>query len=256
MVGKLKWSVLLVSLFMLLTTSAMAMVIEGGVAVWNKDLSGWVKYKGNRVDTEDDLGTGSLTSPYYWLRFEHPIPFIPNVKLEYSPFEMDSTGTIDETFKFGKYVYEANTKVDSEIQADQFDVILYLNPLPWIAEKLTSVKVSVGIDAKYVDGCVKIKGQESGYEVSEDKDFTVVIPMLYGRVEINPLNLVYLEAEGKYVTYGGSQFYDVYVGTRIQWKLLFGMMGYRYEALQIDDISDISSNLKLKGWIIGLGVQF
>ncbi|BAT72094.1 conserved hypothetical protein [Thermosulfidibacter takaii ABI70S6] len=248
--------VLLSMLFVLGLTKANALVIEGGAAVWMKDLSGWVEYKGNHVDVEDDLGTDSLKSPYYWVRFEHPIPFFPNVKLEYTPFEMDSSGTVDETFKFGDFTYKANTKVDSSIQADQFDVILYYNPLPWIAEKLTSVKVSVGIDAKYVDGDIWIKGHENEIEYKEDKDFQVVIPMLYGRVEVNPLNLLYLEAEGKYIAYGGNQFYDVYVGTRFQWKLLFAIAGYRYEALQIDDISDVSSNVKLKGWVVGLGVQF
>ncbi len=237
-------------------TNSSAMVIEGGVAVWNKDLNGWVDYKGTRADLEDDLGTGSLTSPYYWLRFEHPIPFIPNVKFEYTPFDMTSTGTVDETFKFGDYIYRANTKVDSNLQADQFDVILYFNPLPWIAEKLTSVKISIGVDAKYIDGEVWVEGNVDGIERRESKDFTVVVPMLYGRVELNPLNLVYLEAEGKYIGYGGSQFYDVYIGTRIQWKLLFATVGYRIEALQIDDISDVSSNIQIKGWVFGLGLQF
>ena len=247
----------LIALLLVLTFSAArAMVIEGGAAVWVKDLTGWVEYKGSHVDLEDDLGTGTLTSPYYWLRFEHPIPFIPNVKLEYTPFDMYSQERIDRSFTFRNYTFTANMEVDSRLKADQFDAILYLNPLPWIAEKLTSVKISVGLDAKYIDGTVWLKGKSSSVEHTEYKNFKVVVPMLYGRVEVSPLKLFYLEAEGKYIGYSGSNFYDLYIGTRIQWKLLFAMIGYRYEALQIDDISDLSSNIKIKGWLFGLGLQF
>ena len=246
---------IVVALF-LLSATAGAMVIEGGAAVWVKQLDGWVEYKGSHVDLRDDLTAGTLKSPYYWIRFEHPIPFIPNVKLEYAPFDMYSDNVISRTFTFGDYVYSAGMDVESRLKADQLDAILYFNPLPWIAEKLTSVKVSVGVDAKYIDGYVKLKGKSGSVEHTEDKDFRVVVPMLYGRVEVSPLNLVYLEAEGKYVGYGGNQFYDLYVGTRIKWQLLFVMAGYRYEALQLDDISDVSSNVKIKGWVFGVGLQF
>ena len=114
-----------------------------GAQAWNMGTSGGFSQSGTNVNFnfEDEA------KPSYYAAFEHPIPLIPNIKVQRT--EMDTNGdvTLDGNFTFGGELFSINTDVTSDVQLSSTDIILYYelfdNDL---------ISFDVGINAKHIDG--------------------------------------------------------------------------------------------------------
>ena len=178
--------------------------VEMGGGVWDNKSSGILSH------TENDL-TGSYTSneksnssAYAWLMVKHPIPVIPNLRLEYTTLQ-------DEGYASGKFEdFEINLGefVTGEIKMTQYDAILYYN----ILDNTAWITLDVGVDVKFinldftVNGNIRVDGvPNTSYTVNE----TLPLPMGYVRARVQiPGTNIGLEADGKYITYDGSSVSD------------------------------------------------
>jgi len=175
--------------------------VEMGGGVWNQTPEGFLSYT-------DAGATGKYTSnkkedgsAYLWMLIKHPIPIVPNLRLEYT--NIKDNGIV--TGKFEDFDAPANTTASLELT--QYDVIPYYN----ILDNTMWTTLDIGIDLKVQETNYQAKGVtidgviNQNYNDSE----TVVIPMVYARVRVElPLNIG-VEADGKYITYDGSTIYDM-----------------------------------------------
>lgn len=244
----MKKSLVLLSLsaIVALNSSADTFGFEAGAAFWGAKTSGDFEYRssGNYIDLEKDLGYDDLNTNFIWATFEHPIPLIPNLKIQHTKVEDSSSKVATVTFDNINFTGNLN----SSIQLNQTDFIAYYELLDnW-------VNFDFGINGKYIDGSVSISNSLD----SSRKEVDYVVPMVYAKAKFDlPFSGLSAEGDISYVTYKDSEFYDFKAG--LLYETSFGLgttLGYRSEKLQLDDISDINSDIDIKGIYAGLYYHF
>jgi len=176
--------------------------VEMGGGLWQNKPSGSLNYvdattsvKGNYTSNET-----KYDSAYAWLLIKHPIPIIPNVRLEYAAIQDE--GTADGTYKD----FAITGVADGTIKMKQYDAVLYYNLL----DNTAWTTLDIGVDVKFMDTDFTAVGTIDGipnttYSVNQ----TLALPMAYARARIEiPGTDIGLEADGKYITYQGSTVSD------------------------------------------------
>lgn len=182
--------------------------------------SGDFNYKSTMTSFVNDRASAYQLGAY----FEHPVPVVPNIRLDYTP-EMEFSGS------------------GNEVSFNQLDVTPYYEILDNI------VDIDVGISLKVLDG--KIDGVI-------DDSFSQVIPMGYvGAAAMLPGIPLSFSGSVKYIGYDGDSFSDSRI--KAVWQVAAGLqaqVGYRYEKLDVSDRFDTTSNVTIKGPFVGIGYSF
>lgn len=184
---------------------------------------------------------------------EHPIPVIPNVALRYTPVQLTTTSNVIANSSSGFRTGVAN----SELNLDQLDATLYYKLGLPITDVLT---VKLGATAKVFTGNIKTSQVNGSSSVSDSKSLTIPIPMAYLGAHVNiPRTSLGLSADAHFVSYGDNKVNDVTLKAEYRFSKIPGLKvnaGYRTVNFKIDDISDVSADVKLDTAFIGLGFVF
>ncbi len=224
-----------------------------GANYWHYDISGTARYKtgnsANDIDVDDDLGYNDASSGVFYAALEHPLPVLPNVRLVYTNIDENANGRLSKSVVYGGTTYLANEAVGSLIQLKQTDITLYYSVLDNV------VNLDLGLTAKYIDSKVRITGETSG---TEQADISAWVPMVYAGIGVDlPLTGLSLGADGSFVGYSGSRFYDFTLRASYEtpWRLGFDV-GYRRLGLDLDDIDNSFANIKFSGPYAGAYLHF
>ncbi len=182
---------------------------------------------------------------YFWMLLKHPVPLIPNLRLEYVSLsdEGETTGKVN-----GIPVSKAPTNIDMK----QYDIIAYYN----ILDNTAWITLDLGFDLKIIDSSVDIYSTPR-YSSTDSS----VIPLFYvrSRAEIPTTNIAF-EADVKYITDGDSTVYDV--RAKVDYTLDFVPviqpaleLGYRIQKYDIDN-SDTQMSLDYSGIYAGVMIRF
>ncbi len=234
--------------------------IEMGGGVWEQKPSGYVI----RTDGEGLLSLkGTYRSDeekssefYAWILLKHPIPIIPNLRLEY--LSLSDEGKTRGSVNGLTIPLETSTTIDAKM----YDVIPYYNLL----DNTFWLTLDLGLDIKFIDSRAEIKPKINipgfpdfpGYS-STDSTF---VPLIYlrGRVQIPETDLGF-EATIKAITDGTDTAYDML--TKIDYT--FGSvptiqpgveLGYRVIKLKVDDGAKTQADLDYRGVYAGILLRF
>ncbi len=192
-----------------MTASADLARVEMGVGMWNQTPDGFMSY------TENGIAGGTYTSDkkedstaYVWMLIQHPIPILPNIRIEYT--NVKDTGIVDGDFK--DFTLPVGiTSTPSSIEMVQYDIIPYYNML----DNTFWTSIDIGLDLKISDTTYSVDGVNvEGIDgISNYEDTTmVVIPLVYVRVRVEiPVTNIGLEADVKYISYEDSTISDIRV---------------------------------------------
>ena len=240
------------------TASADFARVEMGAGMWNQSPSGTSTYDaGSGVNGIYISNEKDTSSTYAWMLVKHPIPIVPNIRLEYakSSDEGIATGEFDG--------FKAPGGATAALDIVQYDIIPYYN----ILDNTFWTTIDLGLDIKVADVNYKADGVTLlGFNTSvgsyEDSS-PLTLPMLYARTRIEiPVTNIGLEADAKYVTYSGSTAYDV----RIKADYTLGFIpvvqpglevGYRMQKFDLKSNDDKTKvNLDFSGVYVGLMLRF
>jgi len=158
--------------------------------------------------------------------FEHPVPLVPNIRLDY---------TSDVTF----------SGAGNSVGLKQIDITPYYEILDNI------VDIDIGVTVKTISGKTK------GTGVAEET-FNTVIPMGYvGAAIMAPGTGLSVAGSVKYIGFNGDSFTDARIKAALD--IVAGLQvqaGYRYEVLKVSDHFDIKADATFKGPFVGLGYTF
>lgn len=250
-----KW-LSIVALSAMVTTASYAdfVRVEMGVGAFMSEPSGSLTYSNSAspMDVKDTLGFSSESSPYVWLNVKHPVPILPNLRLEY--VDVTSKGNSQNLTWDGISV---PTGTSSELTLTQYDATLYYNLL----DNTFWTTLDLGLDVKMIQSNYKIdpNGLYLGYDKSKD----LVIPMAYLRARVQiPATNIGFEADGKYLGDGTSEFSDI----RIKADYTLGFIpvvqpalevGYRIQKFKAQDSSnEVKTDLNYSGAYVGLMLRF
>ena len=251
-------SIAAMSAVMATAASADFMRVEGAVGVWQSEPAGTAKYgKQPEFDIVDNAGFTESTNTYAWLYFKHPIPILPNLRLEYADPNFSDKTKLD--LSYGGYDFSAGAS--NELSLTQYDAVLYYN----ILDNLFWTTIDLGLDVKFIDGNYNISGQAGGTAETVDEDFDMVMPLAYvrARVEI-PVTNIGVEAIVRRMAYSANDVMDAEI--KIDYTMDFvpviqpGLeIGYRHQQIKLDgDSIGIDANLDttFSGVYGGLMVRF
>jgi len=236
--------------------------VEAGAGLWMQtptgyssrtDGDGLLNLDGTYISSETDS-----TETYAWILVKHPLPIIPNLRLEYVTLsdEGDTTGTINGVGIPG------GAASPTTIDMTQFDIIPYYNLL----DNTFWITIDVGLDIKVIQSDITFGAVPSsnplvpGFEAYSSSD-TTAIPLLYlrGRVQIPTTNIGF-ESDVKVISDGTNTMYDV--RGKVDYTLDFIPIvqpalevGYRVQQLTVDDGST-QVDLNYAGVYAGLMLRF
>ncbi len=221
--------------------------VYGGGYYWQPEMTGSVNYLGNEVNMSDDLGFDDSNETVLYLGVEHAIPFVPNARIRYSKIDNDNRATLHQQIEFGGKTYAASTEVTSSYDIKMLDGTLYWSPLDNI------VDLDYGLTVRNFQGDISISDGTRTESASVDQTF----PLLYVGAGVSLSAGFYAKASINGVKFNGSKLvdYDAHVGWRSSF-LLGAELGYRQMNLELDDVSDLNSDLEIGGPYVAVTLSF
>jgi outer membrane protein len=235
-----------------IASADMLLGLYAGAQGWNTSTSG--SFSDNSSNT-DSFNFDTKANTALYVAFEHPIPLIPNIKLNRTTLNSDGDTNLSSSFTFDGSTYSASSDIYTESDIDTTDIILYYeifdNDL---------VSFDLGINAKYIDGELYVKDTTSGDD--GNASFKGVIPMLYSRAQVGlPFTGLGVYAEGSYLSFDDHKVSDYQVALTYAFveNLAIDMtlqLGYRSVDIDIEDLDDVYADLSYDGVFAGLEVHF
>lgn len=228
--------------------------IEMGAGAWMQTPTGAISYTDTTGYGIADKSTDTAqTEGYAWILVKHPVPVIPNLRLEY--VSAASEGTYEIT---GTPTISGAPTLDgaSKLEMTQIDVIPYYN----ILDNTFWITLDLGLDVKMIE----LSYTSDGVDVMETLGVDlagVVLPLGYvrARVQVPGMNFGF-EADVKYVSFDGNSVSDVRV--KADYTLDFIPIiqpaieiGYRMQSFDLSD-SGFSIKNDYAGVYAGVMLRF
>jgi len=224
--------------------------IYAGAYNWKADYSGDINDTdaGQKIDLEDDLGFSDESNTVYYIAIEHPIPVLPNVRIQHTALDSSAHGTLTRNFTFDDTDFNLGEAVATKIDFTHTDLTLYYEVLDnW-------VNLDIGLTVRKFDGEISIEGFNENAHV----DIDATIPMLYVDSQFDlPLTGLSVGVGGNAIAYSGNTLLDL--NGYVQYQFPFGLGlrgGYRTFKLELDDVNSIDSDLTLDGYYAALTFHF
>ena len=193
------------------------------------------------IDLEDDFGWGSAQDAIVKAYFEHPLPFVPNVKFAYSNFNQSGSGTVD-SFSWG--IIKGDGVIDTSLEMQMLDLTAYYELLDNVVE------LDAGLTFRYLSGDLLVTPSAdftftflpsfSQTLASESVTIDNWLPMLYGKARFNiPTTDISLQIEANVISYEESTFYDYELSARVTFLMGLGIeAGYKAMYLDSKELAD------------------
>ncbi|MDX1754862.1 MAG: TIGR04219 family outer membrane beta-barrel protein [Marinobacter sp.] len=219
--------------------------VGANISYWNSDVSGDAATNGDAVDLENDLDLSSDDNANISLYVEHPVPLLPNVRVNYTSLEMDGEGQLSANFDG----IALGTTVQSDLELDQLDLTLYYEVLDnW-------VNLDLGLTARDLDGELTVRDTAGVFAVSET-EIDAVVPLAYAAARFDlPFTGVSVGGDINGIAYGGDAIYDLTAYGQYELSLLQLRAGYRQITIDYED-GDDTLDLDIGGPFISAGLVF
>lgn len=232
-----------------MTTHADTLGFVVGANSWQQSYSGDVQSgaSGDVLDIEDTLGFDDETATNFYAALEHPVPFIPNIRLAQT--ELEVSGSSIASFEFDGINYDGN--IDSELDLTHTDITLYYEILDnWAS-------LDIGFTVRTFAEGFTITGEAGGLTETTELEIDGTLPMLYAGVKFElPLTGLYVSASGNGIGYDDASIIDYQAG--IGYETDFGLgieAGFRSFEIEYDD-DDEDADLTVDGVYAGLFYHF
>lgn len=230
------------------TTLADTLSLTVGGGFWDHDPSGDLRYIGNEIDVTDDLHLERDKEGYLFATLEHPVPLLPNLRIQNTRLSSHGDGLASASFTYGGTSYSASENIVTDLEMDQTDFTFYWEVLDNV------VSLDLGLNVKHLDGTAVLDGATAGTETSS---FDGYIPMVYGKVGGSPIEGLFLGVDGSLIGMSGSSISDLTARVSYTTDYLFGVEGgYRKMSLDLDDLDGHYGKVDFSGPFAGAYFKF
>jgi outer membrane protein len=226
--------------------------LYAGGQAWNMETKGGFSEDGTNIN----FNFANKTKSSYYIALEHPLPLIPNIKLQRTAMDTRGDVVVDSSFTFGGELFTANNTAVTDVKLTSTDTILYYelfdNDL---------ISFDFGINAKYLDGELFVIDKDDPTRTGRE-EFSGVVPMAYSRLAFGlPTTGFGVYIEGSFLSFDAQTLSDYQAAftyslmENLAIDLTF-QLGYRAVKVDLQDLDGIYSNLEFKGAFAGLEVHF
>lgn len=226
--------------------------LSGGI--FDYSVSGTVRddpNPANTFDVKNDLGWKDDKVAMGYLYIEHPVPFIPNIRLGVTSLKVGGTGKVTGSFTYGGQTFTTSDTVESNLDLSHTELALYYQVID------TFVDVDLGLNFKFFTGSATLVDKTN--PATATTDYKQTVPMLYGAVSIPiPGTGFKLAGDLSTVSYSKNTMTDYMVRVRYETSFMLGVeLGYR--SLHIDyknTGANEYANLDVKGPYLSATLSF
>jgi len=254
-----KTKILLSTMAMLLigsTLNADFLKVETGIGDWIQESEGKTTYNKGSLSGEDNIIKNTEDKFYFWVHIKHPIPVVPNLRVEYASTEYKGkvSGSLED------FSVPSGETSNSKLYMKQYDIIPYYNLLDSF-----NTTIDAGLDLKIIESDYTaeeiVVGGTTVFSGYKDKS-TTLVPLGYvrGRFDI-PTTGIGIEGDIKYITYAGNSISDIRI--KMDYTLdLTGILdpgievGYRYQNFNLDDGDGLKSDITFSGIYVGATFKY
>jgi outer membrane protein len=208
---------------------AAALGLTIGANAWQQSFDGRGRSGnlGSSIDLENDLNYDGDTGANFYASFEHPIPLIPNIRIEQTELKVEENNTLIRDVDFGGGSYPTATPFESAVDLSHTDLTVYYEILDnWVS-------LDIGLTARFFQEGVEISalGQTGSVEIDN------TLPILYAAVKLElPLSGLYVGGKANASNYDKRDVIDYSVNLGYETDLGLGLeLGYR--SLSVEESS-------------------
>ena len=229
------------------STLAAADTVAGlyaGAGIWSAGPGGNIG--GTAVDV-DALGLSSETNAFVYVALEHPVPALPNVKLQHTRLGSRGEGVLSRRFRLDDVEFSAGETISTELDLTHTDAVMYYELLDNV------VSLDLGGTLRVFNGHARAASRT----LSESVDIDLVIPMAYGRVLIELPAGFEISATANVIGYSGNSLQDLSAQIAYAFDSVVDVgveLGYRRFALKLDD--DAQTDVSLDGPYVAVTLHF
>lgn len=237
---KFTYSILLALLALSGNANADMLGLYVGGGVWDHDPVGTFGTVGDSViDMESNLKYTAEKDSYAYVAFEHPVPVVPNIRIESA--SMGHTGTSSATVIFNGQTL--NTGSPSTMNLDNTDAILYWRLLDnW-------VNLDIGINARKLDADFTING--------ETVAVSATIPMAYVAAQFDlPLSGLSIGADINHISYADASYQDIRIRILYEMGVVGLELGMKTTNLELKGLDSVNADIEFKGMMMGAFLHF
>ncbi|MGP4843363.1 TIGR04219 family outer membrane beta-barrel protein [Marinobacter sp. 1Y8] len=219
--------------------------LGANIGYWDTNSSGTATNKNSVVDVDDDLNLDSDSNVNLTAIFEHPIPIIPNFRLNYTSISQSGNGQLTT----GYDNLPAGVPVHSELDLDQIDLTMYYELLDnW-------VNLDAGLTVRSLDGKLTVQ-ERTGTVTASKTEVDAIVPMLYAAARFDlPLTGLSVGAEGSGIKYSDDTLFDVSAYAQFDISIVRLQAGYRQMTVDYED-GDDALDVDIAGPYASVGLDF
>ncbi|WP_045859276.1 TIGR04219 family outer membrane beta-barrel protein [Teredinibacter purpureus] len=228
--------------------------IYAGAGSWDVSLDGSMGIDDVPITT-DELGLETDKSSFFYVALEHPIPLIPNIRIQRATLKSEGFAVVDREFTWDEISFPASAPTTTLLDFNQTDLTLYYEILDnWVS-------MDVGITAKILDGQASIESEPEGAEpIEEITELNGGLPMIYGMARFDiPTTGAYVAGMINYISYDNSTISDIEIkaGWMFESALDIGAeFGYRQFKMTLVDFEGANADLTYDGPYFNLALHF
>ena len=220
--------------------------LYAGTGLWSAGPGGNI---GGAAADVDALGLSSDSNAFVYVALEHPIPTLPNVRLQHTRLGSSGEGVLTRQFRLDDVEFSAGETVSTELDLTHNDVVMYYELLDNV------VTLDLGLTLRMFNGHARTAGRNGS--LSESVGIDLAIPMAYGRALVElPAGLT-MGATAHVIGYSGNSLQDLsgHVAYAFDTAVDIGVeVGYRRFALELDD--DAETDVRLSGPYAAVAIHF
>lgn len=245
--------------------AGIAASVEFSVGAWYVDPDGDLSYTpgpAGDIDLTNRIAYDDQWQPAFRLKTKFPL--LPNIYLQATPLGFDANRDGDAfEFSVGDAVFFGNEDLDSEFFLNLYDATLFFRvPLVESGDRsIASFELGAGarwlvLKAEFDD--LDIDGDVADFDAIDDsRSETVVYPMGYAGLDIEPTEYVSLTAEAWGYSYHSDKLYSLVGRLKVSpLGPLFLSGGYRYDFYDFDRSDLELDDVTFEGPFAEIGLEF
>ena len=259
-----KTGILFIMVMLLLIPAQSRAMLEIAVGAWDQNIQGDLYYNlydtaPDQADIKRDLGLEDDVRGTGYLKLD--LPVLPSLYLGITPMEFRGTGQRDRMLIFGDYAFLGDRPLRSRMRLNHFDIGLYYSlSFPGMAS-MKNVKVDLGLNLRTAELDVSVTGSvptaDGGTrQQRESEDYTLPMPMLYGALQVTPVERISVEFEGRGISLSSDHLISVLGKIKFRTRgPLFFAAGYRYDYIRLDE-DELNVDSTVHGLFCETGLEF
>lgn len=237
-------------LFIFMTNISFADTIFGvyaGVQTWVHDNSGDFSLDNQFYSARENIDQNSKNNLSFFIAVEHPIPFVPNIKLRQSNLEINRFFQVADACPA---VIPSPCLPETSLDLSHLDATLYYEILDnW-------VNLDLGLSLIYFNGNVDL-GSGTGAQF-RNIDYDKVVPALYGKALFElPITDLSASVTANVGTFSSNSIVDFEMVAQYKIGLGFNIeAGYRQQTIDFENIAGSHTDSQSKGVFAALNFHF